>query len=428
MRHRLRAFATIAGLILLGAGAGATGAQAAGARPVPAQWTQLQAGPHHNAVFAGSSTPHSWSFLTGNIIVSGLSLVGHTLYAESFDHNLYALDARTGREKWHFQAGNIIMTAPIVADGLVVIGSGINDVAVATPTRTVWARPQGDAVYAVDAATGRLRWIHRTVGEDMPTPALVDGRLVFSNGDDVVQALALKTGAELWRLPVQGVGTMASSAARGTRVFLVTGESPTSAVKPPVYTYAVDAITGKMLWKAPYGDADSSPTLGGGLVFVEGSETLKGVTGPDNTVNTVDALSQATGRKVWGLTSPRGQLITVGEQAVSGTYVNGVLYQSLPEAQEFAAIDARTGKVLWMVRTHAPAKTAPVVWQGRVLVGDTLGYFYAIDARTGRILVVKRFPKGFNESVTIVAGATIYLANGDTVYAMPVTRLAGPGA
>lgn len=403
----------------------APGATAAGTRPVPTSWLQLQAGADHNAVFAGSATARNWSFLTGNIIVSGLSLVGDTLYAESFDHRLYALDARTGRELWHFRAGNIIMTAPIVADGLVVIGSGINDVLVHSPTRTVWARPQGDAVDAVRASTGKLQWVHRTVGEDMPTPALVNGRLVFANGNDVVQALDLKTGTELWRLPVQGVGTMASTAAKGNTAYVVTGESPTSAVKPPVYTYAVNALTGTMRWKAPYGNADSSPTLGAGLVFVEGSETLKGVSGPDNAVNTVDALGQATGQKVWSLTSPPGKLITVGEQAVSGTYVNGVLYQSLPEAREIVAIDARTGRVLWTAHSYAPAKTSPVVWRARVLVGDTRGYFYAIDAHTGRILVVKSFPKGFNESVAIVAGATIYLANGDTVYAMPIKKLAG---
>ncbi len=193
---------------------------------MPTAWTQLQASADHNAVFSGSPTAHTWTFPTGGLIVSGLSLVGHVLYVESLDHDLYA----------------------------------------------------------VDGATGSLRWMHPTEGEDMPAPALVDGRLVFANGNDVVRALSLRSGATRWRVPIRGVATMASAAAKGTTVFMVAGQSPVSTLVPPVVTFAVDALTGRILWQAPYGDADCSPTLGDGLVFVESSETLKGVKGPDTAV------------------------------------------------------------------------------------------------------------------------------------------------
>ncbi len=68
------------------------------------------------------------------------------------------------------------------------------------------------------------------------------------------------------------------------------------------------------------------------------------------------------------------------------------------------------------------------------MLGDNRGGFYSTDARTGRILAVHIFPgkairhTGFMWSLSIVAGATIYLSNGTTVYAMPVERLAGDGS
>lgn len=382
-------------------------------------WSMYQASPGHNAILNGPAQGFSWSFNSQGHIAGALSLVNGTLYMDSFDGRLYALDAKTGKLKWDYQTNNKLMNAPIVSQGVVVVGSGSNDVLTAKPTQTVWSDPGRDGVYGISAATGKLLWAHMTVGEDMPTPALVGNLLTFGNGNNVIQALDIGTGKVVWRTPVQGVTTMSSTAAWRGRIYLVAGESPHSSIIPPVQTYALDAATGKILWKAPYGDADDSPVIGQGRIYVEGSTTLKGVPAP-NAVNTVDALNARTGQLVWSYTSQHGNSITMGEEASAGTYVQGVLYQSLPQEHELVAFDAATGKILWKVPTHGPVKMSPLVWHGQVLFGDGAGYFYVVDAASGKLLALKRFPKPLYASPPLIAGGTLYVASGETVFALPV--------
>ena len=40
----------------------------------------------------------------------------------SGDHNVYALDTKTGALRWKFATGNVVHASPAVADGLVYVG------------------------------------------------------------------------------------------------------------------------------------------------------------------------------------------------------------------------------------------------------------------------------------------------------------------
>ena len=45
------------------------------------------------------------------------------VYAGSWDKNLYAIDAVTGKEQWRFATGDRVDSSPAVANGIVYIGS-----------------------------------------------------------------------------------------------------------------------------------------------------------------------------------------------------------------------------------------------------------------------------------------------------------------
>jgi eukaryotic-like serine/threonine-protein kinase len=62
------------------------------------------------------------------------------VYVGSNDGHLYAIDARSGREKWRLETGAEILSSPVVADGVVYVGS------------------QDGYLYGVDAATGQVQW------------------------------------------------------------------------------------------------------------------------------------------------------------------------------------------------------------------------------------------------------------------------------
>jgi len=166
-----------------------------------ATWPEFQFQVDDNAVFTKPAWSVFWRTDLGMRINGGLAVVGTRLYAEDFDKKTYAIDARTGRKIWEQAADNVVMSTPLVSDGIVIVGSGTGAEMLGNMTQAIWGRPAGDAIYGFDARTGARRWRFSTVGEDMATGVVInDGRLgsryVFCNGDQHAYALDVATGAE----------------------------------------------------------------------------------------------------------------------------------------------------------------------------------------------------------------------------------------
>jgi outer membrane protein assembly factor BamB len=392
---------------------------------IPFVWPMYQFAPDHNAVFSAREPAYEWRYEAAGKINGGLALSGDTLYIETFAPAAIALDRRSGHVLWSAPLPDLAMTTPIVADGVVVVGTGRDEVGIDTGDHLVWSRPAGDEVDALDARTGAKRWSYKTRGEDMPSAALVhvDGRdaIVFANGDDHVRALDVRSGRPLWSTSIPGVSTMASAAAVNGIVYVVAGLSAGS--HRPDRVYAVRAHNGALAWSAPYGNADVSPTIAGGSIFVEDAQTVAAAT-DRNAFNDVEALVAATGRLRWQYTSEAGFFTSVGtnEEAVAGVVDRGVLFQSLPAARQFAAFDAASGRVLWTVRTQAAVKMSAVIAGGRVYVGDTAGMLYTLAEGTGRTLSERAFNAPFTCSSPVIAGFTLYVADGAAVVALPLQR------
>src|SRR5580765_3346888 len=71
------------------------------------------------------------TFLSSPVVANGV------VYFGSGDGNLYALDAATGDLRWKFKTGDVVHASPALADGVLFFGS--------------W----DSYFYAVDAATGK---------------------------------------------------------------------------------------------------------------------------------------------------------------------------------------------------------------------------------------------------------------------------------
>ncbi len=68
-------------------------------------------------------------------------------------------------------------SSPILSGGLVFVGSG------------------DGYVYALDAATGAVRWKVNTNGQVNATPAVSDGMVYIGTDNDAVYALTATTGS-----------------------------------------------------------------------------------------------------------------------------------------------------------------------------------------------------------------------------------------
>ena len=429
----------------------------ASAQPLPTTtWPQYQYSSDHNAVFDSPDWSVSWKAQAGDIIHGGLSIVGTTLYFESFDHNVYAVNALTGKEIWHRTLTDVVMNTPVVANGLVYAGEGIDPgISPDTLPNPMAGRKEGNSIYALDAATGRIVWRFRTVGHDMPTGVFLnDGgtpKFIFTGGDLHVYALNARTGKLLWKVPVSGVDMMASLAMSGGLIYGITGAK---IANDQIYfqagtvtnrmvnkqTWAVNS-GGKFAWRTPVGEPGGSPTVAANTVFAESFEQNPTLWFPVLARppvrfmrNTVTALDATTGDVLWSHQSGIGGGSREGSnmQTVAGAYADGRFYESFAAVRNFEAFDAKSGTLLWTLSTAPhPVKMSAVINDGLLYFGDAANTLYIVRAADGQVMQRVAFPDTFGISPPVIVGGTLFVANGKSVYAVPLNDLqrgAGPSS
>ena len=170
----------------------------------------------------------------------------------SGDTNIYALDAATGAVKWKFKTGDVVHGSPAISDGVVLIGS--------------W----DSFFYALDAATGQEKWRFKT-GEDadihnqvgiQSSPAVADGVVYFGCRDSKFYAVDLATGKQRWAYPNKGSWVIASPAVSDAKVYFATSDTG--------LFHAVDAKTGTEIFSFDnhHWPMFSSPAIAGGLAYI----------------------------------------------------------------------------------------------------------------------------------------------------------------
>ncbi len=71
----------------------------------------------------GSMNSVRWKTFTNSRITDSPAVSGGLVYAGSFDHNLYAMNASTGNIQWVASTEDAIASSPTVVDGVVYVGS-----------------------------------------------------------------------------------------------------------------------------------------------------------------------------------------------------------------------------------------------------------------------------------------------------------------
>ena len=418
-----RAFSLVAAAALLSACAARTDATDAPLRPQPVSWATYQHSPDRNAVLTQYAIPRDWSYEAKGNINGGLALVGNTLLFTTFSHQLVALDVTSGKPLWHAPVANIAMSTPIVAGDTVYIGTGRNGLLkrdfmqrMEYRGKDVWGVPGGDEIAAFDLRTGARKWTFRTTGEDMPSALYYGGRIIFANGDRHAYALRADTGSQLWSTDIGGVATMANAVMAGNSVVFAT-----CSIGSGTWTVAVDPASGKVLWRAPYGHCDATPTYAAGKIFVNSAQPGDMALQKKTVVTALDA---RTGKPVWeyrGKEQGLWSIVGSDEVAVAGMHAGNLYYQPAPLLDQIIAFDDASGRIRWRFHTAGPVKMSPVVANGRLYAGDTAGMLYTLDANTGALIEIREFKKPFTTSPPVIAGNKLLIANGTTVDALPLT-------
>ncbi|MEO8029189.1 MAG: PQQ-binding-like beta-propeller repeat protein [Bryobacteraceae bacterium] len=332
--------------------------------------------PGHTGVYSSKETPSlqtvKWKFKTKGRIFSSPVISGGVAYFGSTDHNLYAVDASNGTERWKVETQGRVNSSPAVSDGVVYFTSGDGN------------------LYAVDGATGKTKWKFRTLGERrfsapgihgaiprtevMPdpfdvflsSPTVVDGVVYFGSGDHHVYAVNAASGELKWKFETGNVVHTSPAVADGV---LYIGSWDRN-------LYALDAANGSLIWKFQTGDDKaiynqvgiaSSAAVSGGMVFF-GCR--------DGHFYAVDAKS---GVQKWKHNNNRGWVIA------SPAVWNGIVYFPTSDGQRFKALEADSGKVVFNVGMKAISFSSPAIVRDVAFFGTSDGWLHAIDIKTGAI-------------------------------------------
>lgn len=215
-----------------------------------------------------------WRFEAAAIESSPL-LVDGTLYFGSWDHRLYALNARTKTLRWSFEADGEVNTSAAYWDGKVYFAT------------------DAGSVYALDAETGRVVW-KRSDGTEYfyATPTVAYGRVYVGNTDGTLFSYGARSGDLLW---AQHAGSYIYTAAAVWEKTVYVGSYDGG-------FYAFDAATGDRRWRYEAPSAiHGAPTVLEGLVYFSSCEfcgiraSRYAKQGPRGTY----ALDARSGRLVW---------------------------------------------------------------------------------------------------------------------------------
>lgn len=298
--------------------------------PAPAAPAALAPEPSSTAAPAQVWRAKSGRRYTGRVVVAG-----ETIYAGSVDRKVYAVDLASGQLRWSSRLGGLIGGGVLVVGDTVYAASG---------------RPEGK-VYALDAHTGHRLWRANTGTVTAPL-ALVQGILVAETQRGDVLGLDPAAGTVRWR---RLVGF--------SRIPAVAADSGTLVVATIDSLFRLNARDGKVVRRARSPGAIVSPWLEHRGLLVAGT-----------TDSGVVAISPADLRPRWrvGLDAP-----VLGTPAAQGdTFYaasrRGTLYRIAAGASDSVPVATPIAELDW------PVTSSVTVLDGLVMLGGADGTLRAL--------------------------------------------------
>jgi len=270
--------------------------------------------------------------------------------------------------RWKYEAGNTEISAPIIDEGMVFVGSDNNN------------------LYAIDAFKGELKWQYSTLGK-VYTPAAKNGIVYAASFDNNIYALDY-AGNLKWQ---SNIGSSMASPPIVYNNNLYGGSDRD--------IYAIYIINGSEKWRyATNGLIESSPAVSQGIVFA-GSN--------DHNIYALDAVNKNLRWKY-----PAGGSITS-----SPSVINGFVFEGANDNYIYA-IDSNSGELKWQKKTNDIIKSSPAVFQNRVYIGSNDNAVYALNMDNGDIIWNFK-TSGWVDSQPIVTRDIVYAGSNDgTIYAL----------
>jgi eukaryotic-like serine/threonine-protein kinase len=325
----------------------------------------------HSGIYQQIGAPQlhgiKWKFKTGAAVISTPAVLDGTAYFGSNDHYLYAVNVADGAQRWKFKTDGRVTSSPAVSQGRVYFGS------------------YDGKIYAVDTKTGAQSWKFATEGEhrftakhihgaepaaeSMPdpfdfylsSPTVVEDTVYVGSGDGNVYAIDAASGALRWKFRTGNV-VHASPAVADDTVYIGSWDS---------YFYALNAKSGQERWRFKTGEdqvtsnqvgIQSSAVITDGVVYFGCRDS------------NLYALDAATGARKWVFSNKGSWVISTPIVA------DGTLYFATSDSGLFHAVDAKTGAAKYSLSFHHwPMFSSPAIAGTTLYIGSHAGTLIAID-------------------------------------------------
>lgn len=234
-------------------------------------------------------------------------------------------------EKWIYSSEANIISTPVVANDLVVVGN------------------QNGNIVALNINTGKKKWIYKTRGSIFSSPAFAAKKIVLGSADGFVYALDTK-GKTVWKLKTQG--PVLGSALIDSGVVYIGGSDHCF--------QSIELSSGKPLWRSCIleGPVVSTPLLyDGKIIFGAWDKNLY-------------ALDKKNGQLQWKWNNGTA-IRNFSPAACIPVAHNGVVYVVAPD-RYISAIDATDGKTLWRNHDASVRESIGISADGKYVYGKTM--------------------------------------------------------
>ncbi|HAT1572279.1 TPA: outer membrane protein assembly factor BamB [Kluyvera cryocrescens] len=319
------------------------------------------------------------------------------VYAADRKGTVKAVNADDGKEVWSVNLAEkdgwfsrkpaLLSGGLTIADGHVYVGS------------------EKAQVYALDAGTGAIVWQTTAAGEVLSRPTASDGLVLVHTSNGQLQALDQNSGVVKWTvnldMPALSLrGESAPAVAYGAAI--VGGDNGRVS--------AVLMQQGQLIWQQRISqatgtteidrlsDVDTTPVIVNGVVYALAYN------------GNLTALDLRSGQILW-----KRELGSVNDFIVDGNRI-----YIADQNDRILALTTDGGVTLWTQSDLLHRLlTAPALYNGSLVVGDSEGYLHWINPEDGRFVAQQKVDSsGFLTEPVVADGKLLIQAKDGTVYAI----------
>ena len=321
-------------------------------------------------IFVDETGKLAWKFECEDEIRGTPTCEHGVIYAGSYDHNLYALDAENGEFIWKYAADGGIVSRPGIHEGTIYFGS------------------EDRRLHAIIQRSGKLSWTYYTNGPIRSSPLIAENHIFIGSDDGFMHAVNSMTGRSSWTTdvgsPIRSTpiiyhdnlyfGTEAGDffcldlsgqvkwrfkAKRAITGSAIVSQDILFLGSVDSTLYALDVKSGFVIWRFRLGKASiSTPCMVDNLLFT-GSI--------DNTIYCIDKNST---KEIWRFST---------EHQVTGSpilYKDSLYCGSVDK--NFYCLEYRTGRLRWNFKTEGPITGTPTAFGDKIYFGSTDHHIYAL--------------------------------------------------